>query len=92
MPDAISFFSMLEYLIKAVLLITTGIILVNIIGETGLFQRIQKISRPLCRISGLSEGAAISVLSMAVNSTAGKSMLAQYYRDGKVKKEELIPS
>ncbi|WFN37332.1 nucleoside recognition protein [Methanomicrobium antiquum] len=92
MVDAISFFSMLEYMIKAIILISTGIVFVNILGETGLFKRLQKVSRPLCRISGLSEGAAISVLSMAVNSIAGKSMLAEYYREGKVKKEEIVPS
>ncbi|MBP2134370.1 hypothetical protein J2128_002336 [Methanomicrobium sp. W14] len=92
MVDAVSFTSMLEYLARALILVCTGIILVNIIGETGIFKKIQKISRPLCRVSGLSEGAAISVLSMTVNSTAGKAMLAEYYRNGRVKKEEIVPS
>jgi hypothetical protein len=92
MTVTIPFFSLIEYLVKAVILISTGIIIVNIIGETGLFLRLQKISRPLCKVSGLSESAAISVLSMAVNSTAGKSMLAEYYRDGKIDKKELVPS
>ncbi|MFA5397056.1 MAG: nucleoside recognition domain-containing protein [Methanogenium sp.] len=92
MTVTIPFFSLMEYLIKAIILISTGIIIVNIIGETGIFLKLQKISRPLCKVSGLSESAAISVLSMAINTTAGKSILAEYYREGKVDKKELVPS
>jgi len=77
---------------RAVCLIIIGIVAVNILARTGIFSRFTKISRPLCRISGLSDGAALSIIAMTVNATAGKSMLAEYHRDGKVEKNEIIPA
>jgi hypothetical protein len=88
----IQFISFLNYTIRAVLLITAGIILVNLISETGVMSKFKIISVPLCRISGLSEEAVLSILSMVINPTAGKSMLAEYHRAGKVEKEEIVPS
>ena len=82
----------LNYTIRAVLLISAGIILVNLISETGIISRIKIISVPFCRISGLSGEAVVSILSMVINPTAGKSMLAEYHREGKVGKEEIVPS
>ncbi|MBN1432197.1 MAG: nucleoside recognition protein, partial [Methanomicrobiaceae archaeon] len=86
------FFSFLNYTIRAVLLISAGIILVNLISETGIISRIKIISVPFCRISGLSGEAVVSILSMVINPTAGKSMLAEYHREGRVGKEEIVPS
>ena len=68
----IQFISFLNYTIRAVLLITAGIILVNLISETGIMSKFKIISVPLCRISGLSEEAVLSILSMVINPTAGK--------------------
>ena len=92
MPDVIPLFSIAQYATRAVCLIIVGIVAVNILARTGIFSRLTKISRPLCRISGLSDGAALSIIAMTVNATAGKSMLAEYHRDGKVGKEEIIPA
>ncbi|MDN7024058.1 nucleoside recognition protein [Methanoculleus sp. FWC-SCC1] len=80
------------YLIQAVVLITAGIILASIIAETGVFSRLTRVSRPLCRVCGLSEPCVVCVLAMVVNATAGKSMLAEYFRDEKVRREEVIPA
>lgn len=92
MADVIPLFSIAQYATRAVCLIIVGIVAVNILARTGIFTRFTKISRPLCRISGLSEGAALSIIAMTVNATAGKSMLAEYHRDGKVEKNEIIPA
>jgi len=88
----IQLLSFVNYTIRAVLLITAGIILVNLISETGIMSKLKIISVPFCRISGLSEEAVVSVLSMVINPTSGKSMLAEYHREGKVGKEEIVPS
>ena len=88
----IQLFSFLNYTIRAVLLISAGIVLVNLVSETGIISRIKIISVPFCRISGLSGEAVVSILSMVINPTAGKSMLAEYHREGKVGKEEIVPS
>jgi len=92
MADVIPLFSIAQYATRAVCLIIIGIVAVNILARTGIFSRFTKISRPLCRISGLSDGAALSIIAMTVNATAGKSMLAEYHRDGKVDKKEIIPA
>jgi len=92
MADVIPLFSIAQYATRAVCLIIIGIVAVNILARTGIFSRFTKISRPLCRISGLSDGAALSIIAMTVNATAGKSMLAEYHRDGKVEKNEIIPA
>jgi hypothetical protein len=77
--------------INAVLLVTVGIIFANILAETGIFARLSSLTRPVCRISGLSDACVLSIVAMGVNATAGKSMLAEYYRDGKVTEREVIP-
>ncbi|MBN1193806.1 MAG: nucleoside recognition protein [Methanomicrobiaceae archaeon] len=82
----------INYLVQATVLITAGIMLASIIAETGLFSRLNRISRPLCLICGLSEPCVVCILAMAVNATAGKSMLAEYFRNGRIKKEEIIPA
>ena len=92
MSDVIPLFSIAQYATRAVCLIIVGIVAVNILARTGIFSRFTKISRPLCRISGLSDGAALSIIAMTVNATAGKSMLAEYHRDGKVEKNEIVPA
>jgi hypothetical protein len=81
-----------DYLIRAVVFITAGVVLANIIVETGLLNRLRTLTRPLCRICGLSEPCALSLLTMVASSTAGKSMLAEYYRKGDLEKKEIIPT
>ena len=77
--------------VNAVLLVIAGIILANILAETGIFSRLSSFTGPLCRFSGLSNACVLSIVAMGVNATAGKSMLAEYYRDGKVTEREVIP-
>lgn len=79
--------------VNAVLLVTVGIVVVNILAEAGgVFSRISSFTGPFCKISGLSDACVLSIVAMGgVNATAGKSMLAEYYRDGKVTEREVIP-
>ena len=77
--------------VNAVLLVTAGIVVANILAETGIFSRLASFTGPFCRVSGLSDACILSVIAMGVNATAGKSMLAGYYHDGKVTEREVIP-
>ena len=77
--------------VNAVLLVIAGVILANILAETVIFSRLSSFTGPLCRFSGLSNACVLSIVAMGVNATAGKSMLAEYYRDGKVTEREVIP-
>ncbi len=93
MPTAIASLSvLLTYLIEALFLLTLGIILANILVETGIFGRLNRLTRPLCRISGLSQASTTSILAIFINPTAGKAMYAGLYDDKKVEKEEIIPT
>jgi len=83
---------LLSYLAEAIILLTIGIILASILVETGIFSRLSRLTRPLCRISGLSESATTSILAIFINPTAGKAMLAGLYNDGTVEREEIIPT
>jgi len=82
---------MISYAVNAVLLVTLGIVVANIHAETGIFSRLSSFTAPLCRASGLSDACILSVIAMGINATAGKSMLAGYYHDGKVTEREVIP-
>ena len=82
---------MISYAVNAVLLITIGIVVANILAETGIFSRLSSFTDPLCRVSGLSDACILSIIAMGVNATAGKSMLAGYYHEGEVREQEVIP-
>ena len=83
--------SVISSAVNAVLLVTVGIIFANILAEMGIFSRLSSFTGPFCRVSGLSDACVLSIVAMGVNATAGKSMLAEYYRDGKVTNREVIP-
>jgi hypothetical protein len=83
---------LLTYLVEAVLLLSVGIILASILVETGMFSRLSRLTRPLCRVSGLSEPSATAILAIFLNPTAGKALYAGLYDDNKVGKEEVIPT
>ncbi len=80
------------YLIEALVFIVIGILLANILVESGIFSRISGVSKPLCRISGLSSQCTVSILAIFLNPTAGKAMFADLYKKGEVKKEEVVPT
>ncbi len=87
-----SLIPLFNYLIEALVFIVIGIILANILVESGLFSRISGISKPLCRISGLSSQCTVSILAIFLNPTAGKAMFADLYKKGEVRKEEVVPT
>ncbi len=93
MPSALASLPvLLTYLFEAVVLLTLGILLANILVETGIFSRLNGLTGPLCRISGLSPESTTSLLAIFINPTAGKAMYAGFYHDEKVGKEEIIPT
>lgn len=81
-----------DYLIEALVFIVIGILLANILVESGMFSRISRISKPLCRISGLSSQCTVSILAIFLNPTAGKAMFADLYKKGEVKKDVVVPT
>ncbi len=83
---------LLTYLAEAVLLLSLGIVLASILVETGIFSRLSRITRPLSRISGLSEPSATAILAIFINPTAGKALYAGLYNDNRVGREEIIPT
>ena len=83
---------LISYAVRAVLLVTLGIVIANILAETGIFSRLSSLTAPFCRLSSLSEASVLSIIAMAVNATAGKSMLAGYYQNGDLREEEVIPA
>ena len=87
-----SLLPLFEYLVDAVILIVIGILVANILVESGLFSRLSRLSRPLCRISGLSPHCTVSLLAMFVNPTAGKAMFADLYSKDEVARDDVIPT
>jgi hypothetical protein len=61
-PITASLDVLLTYLAEAVILLTLGIILGNILVETGIFGRLTRLTRPLGGISGLSEESTTATL------------------------------
>lgn len=81
---------MISSVVNAVLLITAGIVVTNILAEIGIFSRFSWFTVPICRVLGLSEVCILSV-AMAVNAKTEKSILAGYQHDGMVTEREVIP-
>jgi hypothetical protein len=92
MADALSLMAAAGYLIRAVVLITIGVILANIITETGIISRLRFLSHPISRVSGISSRSSLALVTMVADATAGKSMLAAFYRDGRVGRDEVVPT
>ncbi|MBE0516180.1 MAG: hypothetical protein IBX41_02150 [Methanophagales archaeon] len=78
------------YLIKAVLLITAGVIGANIVLESDLMRKASPLMRPFCRASNLPKEGAVSLFASFFNPTAGKSTLAGFYHEGKIGDKETI--
>ena len=78
------------YLIKAVLLITAGVIGANIVLESDLMRKASPLMRPFCRASNLPKEGAVSLFASFLNPTAGKSTLAGFYHEGKIGDKETI--
>ncbi len=80
------------YLVKAVALITLGVIIANIVLESNLLMRwvLLPVIEPLCRASRLSKECILALFTSFFNPTAGKSTLAGFYHAGKVSDDETI--
>ncbi|MDK2973941.1 MAG: hypothetical protein PWP08_312 [Methanofollis sp.] len=92
MVDALSATAAAGYLVRAVALITVGIVVANVITETGIISRLKFLSCPISRISGISSRSSLALVTMVADATAGKSMLAEFYHDGSVRREEVVPT
>jgi len=92
MTDALSATAAAGYLVRAIALITFGIIVANVITETGIISRLRFLSYPISRISGISSRSSLALVTMVADATAGKSMLAEFYHDGSVRREEVVPT
>ncbi len=78
------------YLVKAIILITTGVIIANIVLESNLTRKLSPLIRPFCRASNLPKECVFSLFASFFNPTAGKSTLAGFYHEGKIGDKETI--
>ena len=78
------------YLVKAIILITAGVIIANVTLESNLIRKLSPLIRPLCRASNLPKECVFSLFASFFNPTAGKSTLAGFYREGKIGDKETI--
>ena len=78
------------YLVKAIILITAGVIFANVVLESNLMRKLSPIIRPFCRASNLPKECVFSLFASFFNPTAGKSTLAGFYHEGKIGDKETI--
>jgi len=78
------------YLVKAIILITAGVIIANIVLESNLIKKLSPLIGPFCRASNLPKECVFSLFASFFNPTAGKSTLAGFYREGKIGDKETI--
>jgi hypothetical protein len=78
------------YLIRAVSLITVGVIIANIVLESEAMRKLSPLIRPFCRASNLPREGAISLFTAFFNPTAGKATLAGFYQEHKIGDTETI--
>ncbi|MGB7533711.1 MAG: nucleoside recognition domain-containing protein [Halobacteriota archaeon] len=78
------------YLVKAIILITAGVIIANIVLESNLIKKLSPLIRPFCRASNLPKECVFSLFASFFNPTAGKSTLAGFYHEGKIGDTETV--
>ncbi|MHC1579977.1 MAG: nucleoside recognition domain-containing protein [Candidatus Alkanophagales archaeon] len=78
------------FYLKVVALTALGVTLANIVVEAGVVRRLSFAVEPLCRLSRLPEGCVVSLLTCLLSPTAGKSMLAGFYRRGEASRAETV--
>ena len=79
-----------KFLLRAVILIVVGVILANILMESGVIERLTPLFLPFCHASRLPKECVISLLTCFFNPTAGKAMLAGFYQSQKVSEREAL--
>ena len=82
--------NILIYVIKAVILITAGVIIANLVLESNLIRKLLPLIKPFCRASNLPKESIFSIFASFFNPTAGKSTLAGFYHEGKIGDKETI--
>jgi len=82
--------NILIYVIKAVILITAGVIIANLVLESNLIRKLLPLIKPFCRASNLPKESIFSIFASFFNPTAGKSTLAGFYHEGKIGDNETI--
>ncbi|HEX58868.1 MAG TPA: nucleoside recognition protein, partial [Methanomicrobia archaeon] len=83
-------FSGMTFYLKIIALTVLGVVLANVIVETGATRRLFFAVGPLCRLSKLPEGCVVSLLTCFLSPTAGKSMLAGFYQRGEASRAETV--
>ena len=78
------------YLVKAIILITAGVIIANVVLESNWMRKLSPLIRPFCRASNLPKECVFSLFASFFNPTAGKSTLAGFYHEGKIGDKETI--
>ncbi len=78
------------YLVRAISLITAGVIIANVVLESNLMRKLSPLIRPFCRASNLPKECVFSLFASFFNPTAGKSTLAGFYHEGKIGDKETI--
>ncbi|MCW3133343.1 MAG: hypothetical protein N2V78_03320 [Methanophagales archaeon] len=78
------------YLVKAVILITAGVIIANIVLESNWLRKLSPLIGPFCHASNLPKECVFSLFASFFNPTAGKSTLAGFYHEGKIDDREAI--
>ena len=78
------------YLIRAVSLITFGVIVANIVLESDAMRTLSPLIRPFCSAANLPREGTIALFASFFNPTAGKSTLAGFYHEGKINESETI--
>jgi hypothetical protein len=78
------------YLVKAIILITAGVIIANVVLESNLMRKLSPLIRPFCRASNLPKECVFALFASFFNPTAGKSTLAGFYHEGKIGDKETI--
>lgn len=78
------------YLIRAVSLVTVGVIVANIVLESDAMRKLSPLIRPFCSAANLPREGTIALFASFFNPTAGKSTLAGFYQDGKIGDRETI--
>ena len=79
-----------KFLLRAIILIVIGVILANILMESGAIERLTPLFLPFCHASRLPKECVISLLTCFFNPTAGKAMLAGFYQSRKVSEREAL--
>jgi hypothetical protein len=76
--------------LRAIILMSMGIFIANIIIESNIMNKLQFIIKPICIKSHLPKECVMSILTCLISPSAGKTTLSEFYRDGKINKKEVV--